>query len=212
MKKAVQFAVALALTGSLASKGLAVTTVIFHTEAGDITCELYPDKAPKTVENFIGLAKGTKTWQNPETNAVMTDKPLYNGTKFHRTMPGFMIQGGDPLGTGAGGPGYTFKDEYSDLKFDRAGRLAMANRGKDTNGSQFFITVAPQPGLDDGGPGHYTIFGQVTSGQDVADKISKMPSQPGSGKAMNPVTLKSVEVVEKAAGGEKSDSKTSASK
>lgn len=165
---------------------------IIKTEKGDITIELYPDKAPKTVENFIGLAKGTKQWQHPRTREVQKNKPFYNGIKFHRTMPGFMIQGGDPLGTGAGGPGFEFENEDSELTFDRKGRVAMANRGRDTNGSQFFIMVGPKEQLNGG----YTIFGQVVKGQEVADAISQLPSEPGSGTALQPVTMKSVEIVE----------------
>src|SRR6185369_7726959 len=112
---------------------------LLKTSMGDITCELYPDKAPMTVDNFIGLATGTKEWRNPASHAKM-HKPLYDGTIFHRVINGFMIQGGDPLGNGAGDPGYSFKDEFnSSLRFDQPGRLAMANSGPNTNGSQFFI-------------------------------------------------------------------------
>src|SRR5262245_41279677 len=105
---------------------------IFHTEEGDFTCELYPDKAPKTVENFIGLAKGTKTWTDPATGQVVKDRPLYKDVKFHRTIQGFMIQGGDPLGSGLGGPGYQFEYEANDLDFSQPGILAMANKGART--------------------------------------------------------------------------------
>ncbi len=165
---------------------------IFHTSKGDFIVELLPEKAPKTVENFIGLATGRKTWKHPATNEVMTSKPLYNGTVFHRTIPKFMIQGGDPLGNGTGTPGYEFEDEFSDLKFDAPGYLAMANRGPNTNGSQFFITVAPTPHLNN----RHTIFGKVVSGMDVVVAISELPSEPGTGRALNPVKLISVEIVD----------------
>jgi peptidyl-prolyl cis-trans isomerase A (cyclophilin A) len=163
---------------------------VFYTSKGTFVVELFPEKAPKTVENFIGLATGSKQWQHPATNEVMTSRPLYNGTVFHRTIPKFMIQGGDPLGTGTGGPGYTFEDEFSDLRFDQPGYLAMANRGPNTNGSQFFITVAPTPHLNN----RHTIFGKVVKGMDVVYAISELPSEPGTGKALNPVTLQRVEI------------------
>ena len=130
---------------------------IIDTTAGKMTCTLFPDKAPIGVANFIGLADGTKDWTNPVSHAKKHGVPLYDGTIFHRVIPNFMIQGGDPAGTGAGDPGYQFKNETSpDLKFDRPGRLAYANAGPDTNGSQFFITEIPYPSLNGG----YTIFGQ----------------------------------------------------
>lgn len=185
-----------------AGAGWAKPYAVFHTSAGDFTAELFPDKAPKTVENFIALAKGTKDWQDPATGEVKKNKPLYDGTKFHRTIPGFMVQGGDPMGTGRGGPGYKFEDEFSDLGFDKVGRLAMANSGPNTNGSQFFVTVGLTPHLNN----RHTIFGQIVSGQDVVTKISEMPSQPGSGIAVNPVTLISVKIVDdlaQASGGKK---------
>jgi peptidyl-prolyl cis-trans isomerase A (cyclophilin A) len=143
---------------------------VIKTNMGTITLKLFKDKAPKTVENFIGLAKGTKTWTDPKTNKEMKGKSLYKGTIFHRVIPDFMIQGGDPLGQGVGGPGYRFEDEFSPLdSFNKAGILAMANAGPNTNGSQFFITVAPTPHLNQ----RHTIFGEVTSGLDVVMKISK---------------------------------------
>lgn len=124
-------------------------SAVIHTTAGDMKCVLFPDKAPKAVENFIGLAMGTKDWTNPKTNKVEKNQPLYDGVIFHRVIPGFMIQGGDPLGTGTGGPGYQFEDELRpDLLYDKPGRLAMANSGADTNGSQFFITELEQPSLN----------------------------------------------------------------
>ena len=135
----------------------AESTAVIDTSAGKLTCKLFPDKAPIGVANFIGLADGSKDWTSPVTHAKKHGVPLYDGTIFHRVIPNFMIQGGDPAGTGSGDPGYTFKNETSpDLKFDRPGRLAYANAGPDTNGSQFFITEVPYPSLN----GNYTIFGQ----------------------------------------------------
>ena len=164
----------------------------FETSMGKIVCELYPEEAPLTVANFIGLAKGTQKWTDPKT-AEIVQKPLYNGTIFHRVIPDFMVQGGDPLGLGVGGPGYQFGDEFSPkLKFDKVGRLAMANSGPNTNGSQFFITVAQTPWLT----GHHTIFGQVIKGQDVVDAISKVKSGPND-RPETPVVLKSVTISEK---------------
>jgi peptidyl-prolyl cis-trans isomerase A (cyclophilin A) len=130
---------------------------IIDTTAGKLTCTLFPDKAPIGVANFIGLAEGTKDWISPVTHQKKQGVPLYDGTIFHRVIPDFMIQGGDPAGNGTGDPGYQFKNEVSpDLKFDRPGRLAYANAGPDTNGSQFFITEVSYPSLNGG----YTIFGQ----------------------------------------------------
>ncbi len=132
-------------------------TAVIDTTAGKLTCSLFPDKAPIGVANFIGLAKGTKEWTDPVTGKKKTGVPLYDGTIFHRVIPEFMIQGGDPKGDGTGDPGYKFKNEVSsDLTFDQPGRLAYANAGPDTNGSQFFITEIPYPTLNGG----YTIFGQ----------------------------------------------------
>jgi peptidyl-prolyl cis-trans isomerase A (cyclophilin A) len=146
---------------------------IFQTTSGNITCELFPDKAPMTVDNFVGLATGTKDWRNPATRAKMHNRPLYNGTIFHRVIPGFMIQGGDPLGNGAGDPGYAFKDEFSSLRFDQPGRLAMANSGPNTNGSQFFITEVATPHLNN----RHTIFGQCGP-MSVVSQIARAPRDP----------------------------------
>jgi peptidyl-prolyl cis-trans isomerase A (cyclophilin A) len=142
----------------------------FQTSAGDIVIKLLPEKAPKTVENFLGLAEGTRESKDPRSGQ-MVKKPLYDGTVFHRVIPDFMIQGGDPLGTGTGGPGYKFGDEIGpDNKFDRPGLLAMANAGPNTNGSQFFITEVPTPHLNKG----HTIFGEVVKGGDLVGKIVRM--------------------------------------
>jgi peptidyl-prolyl cis-trans isomerase A (cyclophilin A) len=164
----------------------------FDTSLGKIVCELYPKQAPITVDNFVGLAKGTKEWTDPATGEKVK-KPLYNGTIFHRVIPNFMIQGGDPLGKGIGGPGYQFVDEFSDdLRFDKIGRLAMANAGPGTNGSQFFITVAQTPWLNS----HHTIFGQVIKGQDVVNKIANAPRGPND-KPEKDIVLKSVVISNK---------------
>ncbi|MEI7632704.1 MAG: peptidylprolyl isomerase [bacterium] len=179
---------AAALTAA-ASLSCANPAAVFHTTAGDFTVELLPDKAPKTVENFISLAKGAKTWKHPGTNEAMKNKPLYNGTIFHRTISGFMIQGGDPTSTGRGNPGYKFEDEFSDLVFDKPGLLAMANSGPNTNGCQFFVTVAPTPHLNN----KHTVFGLVTNGMDVVYKIANAPTSPGN-KPVNTVTITSVEI------------------
>jgi peptidyl-prolyl cis-trans isomerase A (cyclophilin A) len=139
----------------------------FKTSIGDIVVKLLPEKAPKTVENFVGLAEGAKEWKDPRSGQ-MVKKPLYDGTVFHRVIPQFMIQGGDPLGNGTGGPGYKFADEIGpDNKFSKPGLLAMANSGPNTNGSQFFITEVPTPWLDRG----HTVFGEVVKGFDLVPKI-----------------------------------------
>ena len=142
----------------------------FETTEGTIVCRLFDKEAPKTVANFVDLAEGKREWKHPSTGKKSNDR-LYDGTIFHRVIPKFMIQGGDPAGTGMGGPGYQFADETkgSPHKFDRPGKLAMANAGPNTNGSQFFITVAPTDWLT----GNHTIFGEVAEGQDVVDKITR---------------------------------------
>ncbi len=150
---------------------------ILYTSQGTIVCRLFPQEAPKAVANFVGLARGTKSWTDPKTGKHM-HTALYSGTVFHRVIPDFMIQGGDPEGTGEGSPGYRFDDEIASSRhFDKPGILAMANSGPNSNGSQFFITVAPAEHLD----GHYTVFGEVVSGQDVADAISQAPRKPAEG-------------------------------
>jgi peptidyl-prolyl cis-trans isomerase A (cyclophilin A) len=141
-----------------------------HTNHGDIKVNLFGLDAPVTVANFVGLSDGTKEWTHPRTGAKNTDTPLYNGVIFHRIIPGFMIQGGDPTGTGMGGPGYKFDDEFSEQNFNDPYKLAMANAGPKTNGSQFFITVATTKGLY----GMHTVFGEVADedSKKVVDKIS----------------------------------------
>ena len=140
----------------------------FETSKGNIVCELYAKETPLTVRNFIGLAQGTLQWLDPKTGKV-TKEPLYTNTIFHRVIPDFMIQGGDPLGMGVGGPGYKFPDEIApEFNFDEPGILAMANAGPNTNGSQFFITVVPTPWLYT----KHTIFGKVIEGFDIVKEIS----------------------------------------
>ena len=164
-------------------------TATLTTTQGTVTVRLFPDQAPKTVRNFVELAEGGREWTNPTTQATTKDK-LYDGTIFHRVIAGFMIQGGDPLGNGTGGPGYKFGDEFHpDLRFDRPYLLAMANAGPGTNGSQFFITVGATPWLT----GKHTIFGEVIDGADVVDRISRVQTAPGD--RPNPdVVLESVTI------------------
>jgi peptidyl-prolyl cis-trans isomerase A (cyclophilin A) len=144
----------------------------FVTSEGTFVVRLFDQEAPKTVENFVGLAEGTKPWRDPRTNQQVT-RPYYDGLIFHRVIDGFMIQGGDPLGQGIGGPGYTFEDEFhATLRHDKPGILSMANRGPNTNGGQFFITLGPTPHLDD----RHSVFGEVVSGMDVVRKIGGTPT------------------------------------
>jgi len=166
---------------------------IFDTSEGTIVCRLFENDAPITVQNFVELAEGSREWTHPTTRAK-SNTPIYNGTIFHRVIPDFMIQGGDPTGTGMGGPGYKFQDETkgSPHKFDKAGKLAMANSGPNTNGSQFFITVSATPWLT----GNHTIFGEVIEGQDVADKITKLPrnrqDKPNKDVVLNSIKIERV--------------------
>jgi len=168
------------------------TTAILHTNKGDIRINLFPDHAPKTVRNFVELAEGTKEWTDPNLRAKSTAK-LYDGTVFHRVIAGFMIQGGDPLGTGTGGPGYRFEDEpHPELVFDKPYILAMANAGPNTNGSQFFITVAPTTWLNF----KHTIFGEVAdqSSREVVDAIAAVPTG-GMDRPKDDVVIESVEII-----------------
>ena len=161
-------------TSSSQSKGSDMRATI-KTNQGDIQCELFPDKAPETVENFVGLARGTKQWTDQRTGET-TSRPLYSGTIFHRIIPDFMIQGGDPMGNGRGGPGYRFKDEFvPGLNFDKPYILAMANAGPNTNGSQFFITVKATPWLNQ----KHTIFGDCSASGELIEKLSKVQTGPG---------------------------------
>jgi peptidyl-prolyl cis-trans isomerase A (cyclophilin A) len=179
--------------GTTPAKPSEPPTVIFDTSMGQMSCVLFPDKAPKTVANFIGLANGTRTWTNPMTGQINKGKSLYEGTIFHRVIPNFMIQGGDPIGNGTGSPGYQFEDEFSpNLRFDRPGRLAMANSGPNTNGSQFFITEVPTPHLDD----KHTIFGQCDDASvTVAKSIARVPSDPRMNRPNSPVTINKITIL-----------------
>jgi peptidyl-prolyl cis-trans isomerase A (cyclophilin A) len=157
------------------------------TSMGDIVVHLFDDKAPKTVANFVDLATGKKEWVDPKTGDK-TNRPLYNGTIFHRVIPDFMIQGGDPLGNGTGGPGYRFEDEFNpELRHSKAGILSMANAGPNTNGSQFFITVKPTPWLD----GRHTVFGEVVKGQEVVNAIVNAPRGPND-KPLKDIVIKEI--------------------
>jgi peptidyl-prolyl cis-trans isomerase A (cyclophilin A) len=200
--------------GAATPKANPVATI--HTSAGDMKCELFPAQAPNAVSNFIGLANGSKQWTDPRTGRVVRGKPLYDGTIFHRTIPNFMIQGGDPTGTGHGKAGIRFDDElHPDLRYDRPGRLAMANAGPNTNGTQFFITETVLPGLDpcfdEGGCmkpyGHvdkgtgYTIFGQCDDASvELVKKIARMPCQGGAtcdnrnSQPQNPVVIQHIDI------------------
>ncbi len=171
---------------------------VIHTSAGDMHCALFPDKAPIGVANFIGLAKGTKDWTNPVSHAKKHGVPLYDGTIFHRVIPEFMIQGGDPAGTGAGDPGYAFKNEvHPDLKFSVPGRLAYANAGPNTNGSQFFITEVAFTGQQAAAlDGNYTIFGQCDPATvELVKKIARMPRD-SNDRPYHPVQIKHIDSVE----------------
>ncbi|MDQ3645592.1 MAG: peptidylprolyl isomerase [Actinomycetota bacterium] len=169
-----------------------MTTARFVTSNGTFTVRLFPDHAPTTVANFVELATGKREWKDPRDGKRKSD-PLYNGTIFHRVIPDFMIQGGDPEGTGRGGPGYRFEDEVppGGPSFDRPGLLAMANAGPGTNGSQFFVTVAATPWLT----GKHTIFGEVTEGMDVVDAISTVQTAAQDRPATD-VVLERVEIEE----------------
>ncbi len=165
--------------------------VVMDTSMGRITCQFYQKQAPKAVANFIGLAEGTKDWTDPTTKKVEHHKPYYDGTIFHRVIPQFMIQGGDPTGTGMGDPGYTFDDEFDPgLNFDRPGRLAMANSGPNTNGSQFFITEQATDFLDQ----HYTLFGQCDDASvAVVKAIARVPRD-ADDRPLTPVVLKKMTI------------------
>lgn len=175
-----------------AASGSAEPTAIIHTTAGDMHCKLFDKQAPIGVANFIGLAEGTKDWTSPTTRQKKHGVPLYDGTIFHRVIPEFMIQGGDPAGNGTGDPGYQFKNETSPtLKFDRPGRMAYANAGPDTNGSQFFVTEVPYPSLNGG----YTIFGQCDDATvALVKKIARMASDPNNNRPLKPVKITHIDI------------------
>jgi peptidyl-prolyl cis-trans isomerase A (cyclophilin A) len=163
---------------------------LFETTQGNFKVKLHDDRVPKTVANFVELAEGTKEFKDPKTGEK-TKRPFYDGLNFHRVIKDFMVQGGCPLGTGTGDPGYRFEDEIKagQNKHDKPGMLSMANAGPNTNGSQFFITVVPTPWLDKG----HTIFGEVVEGYDVVDKISKVKTHPGD-KPQEPIIVKHVKI------------------
>jgi peptidyl-prolyl cis-trans isomerase A (cyclophilin A) len=167
-------------------------SVVMDTSMGRITCQFFQAQAPKAVANFIGLAQGTKDWTDPDTKKVQHHKPLYDGTTFHRVIPEFMIQGGDPMGTGMGDPGYQFEDEFDpNLNFDVPGRLAMANSGPNTNGSQFFITEKAYDSLNQ----HYTIFGQCDEASVLVVQTIARVERDSNDKPLTQVLLKKVTIV-----------------
>ncbi len=181
-------------TGAKPSAAAGTPYAHFTTSEGNFTIRLFEKEAPKTVASFIGLADGTKEWTDPRTHQKV-NKPYYNGTTFHRVIAGFMIQGGDPLGNGTGGPGFTIVDEFTPkYRHDKAGILSMANIGQpNSGGGQFFITLAPTPWLND----KHTIFGEVTEGMDVITKIgTTQTSKPGD-RPLKPITIQSVTITRK---------------
>jgi peptidyl-prolyl cis-trans isomerase A (cyclophilin A) len=165
----------------------------FTTSEGSFTARLFDAEAPRTVANFVGLAEGTKEWTDPRSGGKVK-QPYYNGTVFHRVIEGFMIQGGDPLGQGTGGPGYTFNDEFSPkLRHSTAGILSMANRGPNTNGGQFFITLDQTPWLND----KHSVFGEVVEGMDVIKKIGATPTSKPGDRPVKPITIRSITIERK---------------
>jgi peptidyl-prolyl cis-trans isomerase A (cyclophilin A) len=167
-------------------------TVVMDTSMGRITCQFYQQQAPKAVANFIGLAEGTIDWTDPTTKKKQHHKRYYDNTTFHRVIPGFMIQGGDPAGTGMGDPGFSFDDEFDpNLNFDQPGRLAMANSGPNTNGSQFFVTEQPYDSLNQ----HYTLFGQCDESSVLVVKTIGLVERDANDKPLTPVILKRVTIV-----------------
>jgi peptidyl-prolyl cis-trans isomerase A (cyclophilin A) len=160
------------------------------TNHGAMVARLFDKEAPRTVENFVGLAEGKKQWRNPRTK-TMVRRPYYNNLTFHRIIPGFMIQGGDPEGVGTGGPGYTFADEFnSKLRHSKPGILSMANAGPNTNGGQFFITLVPTPHLND----RHSVFGELVEGMDTLMAIGKVPTTKSDNRPIKPVVIKSVRI------------------
>jgi peptidyl-prolyl cis-trans isomerase A (cyclophilin A) len=167
-----------------------IVYALFKTSEGSFKARLFDQEAPNTVTNFTGLAEGSKEWTDPRTGKRVK-QPYYNGTVFHRVIGGFMIQGGDPLGQGTGGPGYTFNDEFSPkLRHSKAGILSMANRGPNTNGGQFFITLDQTPWLND----KHTVFGEVVEGLDVVTKIGGVATSKPGDRPVKPITIESVTI------------------
>jgi peptidyl-prolyl cis-trans isomerase A (cyclophilin A) len=170
-----------------------MTFAHFTTSEGMFTARLFETETPNTVANFVGLAEGTKEWTDPRTRQ-REKKPLYNGTVFHRVIDAFMIQGGDPLGNGTGGPGYKFADEFHPkLRHDKAGILSMANAGANTNGSQFFITLVATPWLDN----KHSVFGEVVQGMDVVKKIGSTPTTKPGDRPVKPITIEAITIERK---------------
>ena len=169
---------------------MSTLSATLHTSNGDIEIELFDEHAPNTVDNFVGLATGEKQWEDPDSGETIEGEPLYDDVPFHRVIEDFMIQTGDPTGTGRGGPGYTFDDEFHDeLRHEGEGIVSMANRGPNTNGSQFFITLDATPHLDD----RHAVFGEVTDGMDVVREIGAVETD-GQDKPLEPVVLESVTI------------------
>ena len=165
-------------------------TAHFTTSEGSFSLRLFDAEAPNTVANFVGLAEGTKEWTDPKNGQKVT-RPYYDGLIFHRVIDGFMIQGGDPLGTGTGGPGYKFADEFHPkLRHNKPGILSMANAGAHTNGSQFFITLVPTPWLDN----KHSVFGEVVSGMDVVERIGRTPTSKPGDRPQKPITVQTVRI------------------
>ena len=192
---AVATATTAVLAGQETKKATGKVLAHFVTSEGSFTAELFEKDAPKTVANFVELAEGTKEWTDPKTGATVK-KPFYDGLTFHRVIAGFMIQGGDPLGTGTGGPGYKFADEFGSSRtrtLDKAGILAMANAGPNTNGSQFFITLGPTTWLN----GKHTVFGEVVEGMDVVNKIGNTKTTKPGDKPVTPIIIKSLKIERK---------------
>jgi peptidyl-prolyl cis-trans isomerase A (cyclophilin A) len=163
------------------------------TSEGNFTARLFDVETPNTVANFVGLAEGSMEWSDPRTGRKVK-QPYYNGTIFHRVIDGFMIQGGDPLGQGTGGPGFTFADEFHPkLRHSKAGILSMANRGPNTNGGQFFITLAETPWLDN----KHSVFGEVTDGMDVVSNIGRTPTSKPGDRPVKPITIQSITIERK---------------
>jgi peptidyl-prolyl cis-trans isomerase A (cyclophilin A) len=162
----------------------------FTTSEGNFSARLFDDEVPKTVGNFAGLAEGTLEWTDPRTGRKVK-QPYYNGTIFHRVIADFMIQGGDPLGQGTGGPGFTFADEFSPkLRHAKPGVLSMANRGPNTNGGQFFITLVPTPWLDN----KHSVFGEIVKGMEIVEKIGRTATSKPADRPLTPVTIQSVTI------------------
>jgi peptidyl-prolyl cis-trans isomerase A (cyclophilin A) len=169
-----------------------MTLAHFTTSEGKFTARLFDAETPNTVANFTGLAEGSKEWTDPRTGKKVT-QPYYDGTIFHRVIDGFMIQGGDPLGQGTGGPGYSFADEFHpSLRHNKEGILSMANRGPNTNGSQFFITLAPTPHLDN----RHSVFGEIVEGMDVVKRIGSTKTSPGD-RPVTPITIQKLTIERK---------------